>query len=60
MDGANPSAAEKLNQEQFQRVVRTGFEPGNFGSQGQRPNHWAAALLPLDTTQGVLLVSRIH
>ena len=56
MDGANPSAAEKLNQEQFQRVVRTGFEP----SQGQRPNHWAAALLPLDTTQGVLLVSRIH
>ena len=28
-------------QEQIQRVVRAGLEPGISGSQGKRPNHWA-------------------
>ena len=28
-------------QDQIQRVVRAGLEPGISGSQGKRPNHWA-------------------
>ena len=34
-------------QDQIQRVVRMGLEPGIFGSQGKRPNHWATLGLHL-------------
>ena len=52
------SAAETLNQEQVQQVVRAGLQPVISGSQGTRPDQCAA--LPLRVVMPGTAVGGCH